>query len=320
MSIAKAEWIWHDGAWVRWEEATTHVTAHALHYGSSVFEGIRVYDGREGPAAFRLAEHMDRFFNSARLMRMELAGLSREKVGELCLELVSRNRQSSCYIRPIAFRGVGGLGLDPLNCPVVVSLLSFEWGRYLGNEAIEQGIHAGVSSWRCVPPGSAMPLGKIGGQYVAHQQVSIEADIHGFGEGIMLDHSGVVSEGAGENLFLVVGGELVTPPLGCSILAGITRDTIIRLAGDLGLTIRQEVVSRDMLYLCDELFMTGTAAEITPVCSVDRIAVGDGLPGPVTRRLQQEFFGIVRGEIEDHHGWLTRVPTHRSALVAEEEI
>ena len=314
MTTSHPEWIWHDGNWVRWEEATVHVTAHALHYGSSAFEGIRAYETPGGPAVFRLPEHIVRFFDSAKLLRMEMGDLNHDRVTELCLEIVARNEHKSCYIRPLAFRGSGAMGLNPVNNPTVVTILSFEWGRYLGNEAIEQGIDAAVSSWRRFSPGSAMPRGKIGGQYVSNSLVSVEAANNGYQEGIMLDHNGVVSEGAGENLFLVLGGELVTPPLGSSILAGITRNSVLQLAADHGLTVHQEVITRDMLYLCDEMFMTGTAAEVTPVRSVDQLPVGDGKPGPITRLLQEDFFGIVNGETEDRHGWLMPVPQYQTTV------
>ncbi len=315
MTTPHPEWIWHDGRWVAWDDATIHVSAHALHYGSSVFEGIRTYETVDGPAVFRLPEHIVRFFDSAKLMRMDLGELDHEALTRLCLDIVVRNGHRSCYIRPLAFRGTGTLQLNPTACPAVVSVLSFEWGRYLGSEAIEKGIDATVSSWRRLATGTGMPRGKIGGQYVSNSLVSIEASNNGYQEGIMLDQSGVVSEGAGENLFLVLDGELVTPPLGSSILAGITRNSILQLARDQGLAVHQEAVTRDMLYLCDELFMTGTAAEVTPVRSVDKIPVGSGEPGPVTRLLQQQFFDIVRGEIEDRHGWLTRVPQASTAAV-----
>jgi len=315
MTSAHPEWVWHDGQWVHWDSATVHVTAHALHYGSSVFEGIRTYETKDGPAVFRLPEHIVRFFDSAKLMRMDLGDLEHDSLVQLCLDIVVRNQHKSCYIRPLAFRGSGTLQLNPSTCPAVVTILSLEWGRYLGSEAIEKGIDAGVSSWRRLSPGSAMPRGKIGGQYVSNSLVSVEATNNGYQEGIMLDQSGAVSEGAGENLFLVMAGELVTPPLGSSILAGITRNSILQLAHDKGFKVHQEVVTRDMLYLCDELFMTGTAAEITPVRSVDQIPVGDGQPGPVTRLLQEEFFSIVQGDIEDRHGWLTRVPQTQTMVV-----
>lgn len=315
MTSAHPEWVWHDGKWVRWEEATVHVTAHALHYGSSAFEGIRAYETTSGPAVFRLPEHIVRFFDSVKLLRMEMGDLDRERVTELCLEIVARNEHKSCYIRPLAFRGSGSMGLNPMGNPTIVTILSFEWGRYLGSEAIEQGIDAAVSSWRRFSPGSAMPRGKIGGQYASNSLVSVEAANNGYQEGIMLDSNGVVSEGAGENLFLVLDGELVTPPLGSSILAGITRNSVLQLAADQGLTVHQEAVTRDMLYLCDELFMTGTAAEITPVRSVDHIPVGEGRPGPITRLLQDEFFGIVTGQSEDRHGWLMPVPELQTTVV-----
>ena len=315
MTTAHPEWIWHDGGWVRWQEATVHVTAHALHYGSSAFEGIRAYETTRGPAVFRLPEHIVRFFDSVKLLRMDMGAIDHQRLTDLCLEIVARNEHKSCYIRPLAFRGSGAMGLNPMGNPTIVTILSFEWGRYLGSEAIEQGIDAAVSSWRRFSPGSALPRGKIGGQYVSNSLVSVEAANNGYQEGIMLDHNGVVSEGAGENLFMVLEGELITPPLGSSILAGITRNSVLQLAADHGLTVHQEAVTRDMLYLCDELFMTGTAAEITPVRSVDHIPVGDGRPGPITRLLQDEFFGIVRGEKEDRHGWLMRVPKPQTTVV-----
>lgn len=307
MTVNAAEWIWFDGEWVRWEEATVHVSAHVLHYGSSVFEGMRAYETTTGPAIFRLDPHIQRLLNSCKIFRFDL-DLTQEEICRLCVDIVARNRHSSCYIRPIVFRGSGGLSLNPMDCPVRVAVLSFEWGRYLGSEAIERGIDAAISSWRRAAPGAFTPLAKIGGQYVTNQYVSIEARFNGFSEGIMLDANGYVSEGAGENLFLVMSGELVTPPLSASILGGVTRDTVIRLAEHLGLTLRFEDVTREMLYVCDELFMTGTAAEVTPVRSVDRIPVGDGTPGAVTRMLQEEFFGIVSGKKPDRFNWLTPVP------------
>jgi branched-chain amino acid aminotransferase len=308
MALNRSEWIWLGGNWVRWEEATVHVSAHALHYGSSAFEGIRTYETSDGPAIFRLDPHIRRLFNSCKILRMDMAAFREEEVRRLCVDIVSRNRHQSCYIRPIVFRGSGSLGLNPLECPTEMAIFTFEWGRYLGAEAIEEGVDAFISSWRRPAQGTMAPLGKIGGQYVGNQFVSIEAQENGYTEGIMLDPNGYVCEGAGENLFMVSGGELITPPLATSLLEGVTRATVITLAQDLGLTVRFENVTRDMLYICDELFMTGTAAEISPVRSVDRIPVGDGRRGPLTKQLQDEFFGIVSGEIEDRHNWLTEVP------------
>ena len=314
MAIERSDWIWYSGKWVRWEEATVHVTAHALHYGSCAFEGIRAYDVDGTPAIFRLREHLQRLLASAKILRMDLGDYSLEALEQVSVELVSRNRHAACYLRPIAFRNSGALGLDPTPCPVDVVIFSMEWGRYLGTEAIEAGVDVAVSSWRRFAPGTMAPLGKIGGQYVNNSFVSIEAGANGFTEGLILDDRGFLSEGAGENAFLVIDGEIWTPPLASSILGGITRDTVLTLAADLGIAVRFESISRDMLYLCDEMFLTGTAAEITPAKSVDRLAVGKGRPGPITRELQDRFFGLVTGREPDRHGWLLPVP--RPALEA----
>jgi branched-chain amino acid aminotransferase len=308
MSLDGTRWIWHNGAWKRWEEATVHVSTHALQYGSTAFEGIRAYETTNGPAIFRLAPHVDRLFFTCKLMRMSLGDLTREAFAQLCVDVVARNGLESCYIRPMVFRGSGTLGLNPLGSPVEIAIFAVEWGRYLGAEGIEMGVDVAISSWRRFNASTAVPLGKIGGQYVTSQFVSIEARQNGFVEGVLLDERGYACEGAGENLFLVMNGALVTPPLASSILAGITRDTVLTLAQDLGVPVRYEPVSRDMLYLADEIFMTGTAAEITPVRSVDRLPVGSGTRGPVTRRLQDDFFGITSGTLPDRHGWLTQVP------------
>ncbi len=313
MAIEPSEWIWYSGEWRKWEDATLHVTAHALHYGSSAFEGIRAYDVGDGPAIFRLREHLQRLFASAKILRMDLATYPLELLERISIELVSRNRHEACYIRPIAFRNSGSLGLDPTSCPVDLVMFSTEWGRYLGTEAIEQGVDVAVSSWRRFAPGTLAPLGKIGGQYVNNSFVSIEAKANGYTEGLMLDAGGNLCEGAGENAFLVLDGEIWTPPLASSILGGITRDCVLTLAADLGIPVRFEIISRDLLYLCDEMFLTGTAAEITPVRSVDRLAVGPGRPGPITKGLQERFFDIVSGRANDDHGWLTPVRDLRSA-------
>jgi branched-chain amino acid aminotransferase len=313
MAIPRADWIYHSGRWVPWDQATVHVTTHALHYGSSAFEGIRAYSTPSGPAVFRLDAHIRRLFDTCKLLSMDMGDLTPERVEGLCVEAVSRNGFDSCYLRPIVFRGAGGPGLNPLQHPVELSIFALEWGRYLGAEGIENGVDAMVSSWRRFNASTAMPLGKVGGQYTTSQLVSIEARAGGFAEGILLDASGNVCEGAGENLFLVKDGVLMTPPMAASILGGITRDSVIRIARDLGIEVQACSISRDMLYLGDELFMCGTAAEITPVRSVDRIAVGPGTRGPVTKAIQDRFFGIVGGEVEDTHGWLTQVPAWRSA-------
>ncbi len=315
MPLNSPEWCWMDGEWVRYEDATVHLTTHALHYGSSVFEGIRAYEQVGGTATFRLNCHLRRLMDSCRLARIAPLAFTPNEIRQACLEIVERNRHGSCYLRPLVHRGAGSLGLNPESSPVHVSLLSFEWGPYLGAEALEHGVDVTISSWRRAAPDAMASLGKIGGQYVVNSLVSIEAKQNGYHEGILLDQAGFVSEGAGENLFAVYDGGLVTPPISSSILGGITRDTVITLARDLGLEVREERLTRDRLLLADELFMTGTAAELTPVRSIDRVDVGAGRPGPVTRRLQGEFFDLVQGRLPDRHGWLERVPQFEASVV-----
>jgi branched-chain amino acid aminotransferase len=277
-----------------------------LHYGSSVFEGIRAYAIGNNPAIFCLVPHMDRLFNSAKIYRMEIP-YSKEEIQRAIVDTVSINRHQSCYIRPLIFRGAGSLTVDPRACPVHVVILTFEWGRYLGDEAIEQGVDVGVSSWGRMAPNTFPATAKIGGQYINSQLIIMEAAQHGYVEGIALDASGFVSEGSGENVFVVTNGRILTPPLASSVLLGITRTCILTLAQDLGYEVREERIPRELLYTADEVFFSGTAAEITPVRSVDGIIVGGGQRGPVTERLQGEFFGITEGRIPDRHGWLTVV-------------
>lgn len=303
------EWIWMNGEWKKWSEATVHVSAHALHYGSSVFEGIRAYETDQGTAVFRLREHIERLFDSARLLRLDCSMFSIDEMVRAATEIVTLNHDGSCYIRPLFFRDQGALGVDGrAACPTSAVIFSIEWGAYLGPEAIEEGVDAGVSSWRRIGPGSMAPMGKIGGQYVNNQFASMEARDNGFTEAIMLDQQGYVSEGGGENLFVVKNGKIMTPHTASSILAGITRDTVLTLARDLGLEVNFATISREMLYLADEIFMTGTAAEVTPVRSVDRSPIGSGGRGPITQRLQEAFFAVVSGRTDDPHGWLTLVP------------
>lgn len=308
MAMKPTEWIWMNGEWERWDEATVHVSAHAIHYGSSVFEGIRAYETVHGTAIFRLREHLERLFDSARLLRLDASMFSVDELTRVSTEIVTLNHDGACYLRPLLFRDGGSLGVDGRACPTSAVIFTIEWGRYLGPEAIEEGVDAGISSWRRFAPGSLLPMGKIGGQYVNNQFASMEARDNGFAEAIMLDHQGYVSEGGGENLFVVKNGKILTPPTASSILAGITRDTVLTLAADLGFEVSFTTICREMLYLADEIFMTGTAAEITPVRSVDRSPIGSGRRGPVTQRLQDEFFAVVSGETDDRHGWLTPVP------------
>lgn len=302
------ETIWHNGSYKPWHEATTHVLSHALHYGSSVFEGIRVYEKQGRPYGFRLREHLQRLYDSARVYRMEIP-YDLDTLYAACCGVVSRNGLNSAYLRPIAYRGYGSIGLAPRgDVPIDVAVAAIEWGAYLGEEAREKGARVCISSWQRVAP-NTIPAGvKAGGTYLSSQLISLEAHRLGYDEGIGLAADGTLSEGAGENLFMVKHGVLITPPQAASILAGITRDTVIRLARAMGLEVRESPLSREALYTADELFFTGTAAEITPIASVDDLAVGCGARGPVTERIQQAFFGLFTGETEDHFGWLEPIP------------
>lgn len=302
-----AEWIWRNGEFVKWQDATVHVSAHALHYGSSVFEGVRAYATPKGPAVFRLKEHTERLMNGARIMRID-HDCDAESINAAIIETVKKNGHDSCYIRPIIFRGEGALGLEGRNrTKTEVVVLTMEWGRYLGAEAIEQGVDVQVSSFRRMAPDTHMALVKAGGNYVNSQFVSMEAHDNGFSEGIALDVNGYVSEGAGENIFVVIKGVVYTPGAWSSILMGITRDSALRLLGDMGVEVRYQPVAREMLYMADEIFFTGTAAEVTPVRSVDRLQVGAGKRGPITAEVQEKFFAITSGEMEDKFNWLTHV-------------
>jgi len=302
--------IWHNGRLKPWHEATVHVGAHALHYGSSVFEGERVYATPQGPAYFRLADHTRRLFESARIYEIDI-GYSEEAINAACIELIAANAMPSAYVRPIVFRGAGGLGvLAQPGAPVEVAIMALDWGAYLG-EAIEHGADVCVSSWQRPAPNTFPSWAKAGGNYLSSQLIGLEARRGGYAEGIALGSNGLLSEGAGENLFLVRRGVLYTPPSSAGILAGITRDSVMTLARELGYALEERDLPREALYTSDEIFMTGTAAEITPVRSVDRKAVGSGRPGPVTRALQQAFFGLFDGRTADRWGWLT--PVHAAA-------
>ncbi|MDP7042032.1 MAG: branched-chain amino acid transaminase, partial [Gammaproteobacteria bacterium] len=308
MPINKCDWIWQNGKMVPWDDARVHVLAHGLHYGSSVFEGIRVYPTPAGLRAFRLAAHTKRMFESAKIHRIEIP-YSPEEINAACREVVTRNQLSNgAYIRPIAFRGYGEIGLAPENgSPIDTVVAAWEWGAYLGADALEKGVDAGISSWQRVAPNTLPALAKAGGNYLSSTLISQEAKANGFHEGIALATDGTVSEGAGENLFLVKNGKVYTPPSAAAILTGITRDTIITLAADAGIEVIEQSIPREMLYIADELFMTGTAAEVTPVRSVDRIAIGEGSRGDITRILQELFFGLFGGTTEDKWGWLEPV-------------
>ncbi|WP_392411162.1 branched-chain-amino-acid transaminase [Edwardsiella piscicida] len=306
MTTKKADYIWFNGDMVPWGEARVHVMSHALHYGTSVFEGVRCYDTHRGPAVFRHREHMQRLHDSARIYRMPLA-YSVDELMAACRETLRRNQLSSAYIRPLVFIGDVGMGVNPpAGYSTDVILAAFPWGAYLGEEALEQGIDAMVSSWHRAAP-NTIPTAAKAGETISSLLVGSEARRHGYQEGIALDVHGYVSEGAGENLFMVKNGVIFTPPFTSAALPGITRDAIITLAQAQGLEVREQVLSREALYLADEIFMSGTAAEITPVRSVDGIQVGIGRCGPITKRVQQAFFGLFNGQTEDRFGWLDPV-------------
>ncbi|BDH78635.1 MAG TPA: branched-chain-amino-acid transaminase [Methanothermobacter sp.] len=295
--------IWFNNRFVEWDDAKIHVLSHVVHYGSSVFEGIRCYKNREGSAIFRLEDHVRRLFDSAKIYMMDIP-YTEEEICEAVIETVKINNLKECYIRPVVFRGYKELGVNPLNCPVEVVIAAWEWGSYLGQEALEEGVDVGISTWRRMAPNTLPNMAKAGGNYLNSQLVKMEAIKHGYDEGIILDYNGMVSEGSGENIFIVKDGELYTPPVSSSLLPGITRDSVIRLANEMGINVREERIPREMLYLADELFFTGTAAEITPIRSVDGIKVGDGRRGPITEKLQESFFKILRAEVADRFEWL----------------
>ena len=298
----RADYIWMDGKIIPWDQAQVHVFTHALHYGSSAFEGIRVYETVNGPALFRGREHYERLLFSCKVARIPAPYTVDEFLQATC-EVVRANEQKSAYVRPLVFRGYNTLGVDGRGCPVQAIVASVPWGAYLGAEGLEKGVDVQVSSWRRMAPDTTSALAKIGGQYVNSQNVVMEAKDNGFTEGIALDVNGYVSEGSGENIFVIVKGQIYTPPLGNSILGGITRDCAAVIAQDLGYTVKESLIPREMLYMADEIFFTGTAAEITPIRSVDRMPVGAGKRGPITEKIQSRFFGIITGELADEHGW-----------------
>jgi len=302
----RADYIWMNGKIIPWDEAKVHVFTHALHYGSSAFEGIRVYDTARGPALFRGQEHYERLLFSAKVARIP-SPYTVEEYLQATFDVVRANQQRSAYVRPLLFRGYDKLGVDGRSCPVETIVASVPWGAYLGKEGLEQGVDVQVSTWRRMAPDTLNALAKIGGQYVNSQNIVMEAHDNGFAEGIALDVNGYVSEGSGENIFVIIKGKIYTPPLANSILGGITRDCATQIAQELGYSVTEAVLPRELLYMADEIFFTGTAAEITPVRSVDRLPVGSGKRGPITERIQARFFGIVEGELPDTFHWLTPI-------------
>jgi branched-chain amino acid aminotransferase len=310
--MTPTEKIWHNGKFIAWDEAKIHVLSHVVSYGSSVFEGVRCYETAQGPAVFRLRDHTRRLLDSSKIYRIPVEYTLDELV-QAQVELIRVNRLRSCYVRPIILRGYGGVGVLPVNNPTEVYLACWEWGKYLGPEALAEGVDVCISSWTRIAPNTLPALAKAGANYMNSQLIRMEAHHNGYAEGIALDANGCISEGSGENIFVIRDGRIHTPPLGSSVLPGITRDTIVTLARELGIPIVETVIPREMLYIADEVFFTGTAAEVTPIRSIDKIPVGSGKRGPVTEKLQTAFFEIVEGKAEDRHGWLTPVPEPVSA-------
>ena len=306
MSVKATEHIWHNGKLIRWDDAKIHILSHVVSYGSGVFEGIRCYKNAQGPAIFRLRDHMQRLIHSSHIYRMELPF----DLDSLCaagIETVRANQMQECYLKPIVIRGMGDTGVNPYPCSIEIYMACWEWGKYLGADALEQGVDVCVSTWTRMAPNTLPAMSKAAGNYLNSALIRMEAISNGYVEGIALDTSGYVSEGSGENIFLVVDGRVITPPLSASILHGITRRTMMTLCADLGIPMVEQQIPREMLYLANEVFFAGTAVEVTPVRSIDHIKVGNGSRGPITKRLQDEFFAVVKGAKPDRHNWLTPV-------------
>jgi branched-chain amino acid aminotransferase len=298
--------IWLNGKFVEWKDANIHIASHVIHYGTGVFEGVRAYDSKRGTNIFRLDGHMRRLYDSCRVYRMEIP-YSYEKLNAAVIDTVRENGFKSCYIRPLVYRGYGQLGVNPLPCPVETAVIVWEWDIPLGEDGLNNGVDVGVSSWTRIAPNTFPAMAKATANYANSGLIKMQAAVDGYAEGIALDESGLLSEGSGQNLFLVRDNIIYTPSLTSSVLQGITRDTVLVLAKDLGFEVREQALPREFLYLADEIFFCGTAAEITPIRSVDKIQVGAGRCGPVTKQLQERFFSVIRGEAPDTHNWLTPV-------------
>jgi len=313
--LTPTEKIWHNGHFIPWSDATIHVLSHVVNYGSSVFEGVRCYSTPSGPAIFRLREHVRRLFDSAKIYRMDMAAFTPEQIGDAMSELVRVNHMDSCYFRPIVMRGYGDVGVLGVKNPLDVYIACWSWGKYLGEEALANGVDVCVSSWTRMAPNTLPALAKAAANYMNSQLIKMEAVSNGYVEGIALDASGYVSEGSGENIFAVRDGKIHTPPLGASVLPGITRDTVLTLAAAAGIPVVEGLIPREALYIADEVFFSGTAAEITPIRSIDRIPIGKGHRGPVTERIQKDFFAVIEGSAPDAHRWLT--PVHAPAAAVK---
>jgi branched-chain amino acid aminotransferase len=303
MSFPGTGKIWMNGSLVDWADAKIHIASHVVHYGSAVFEGARCYSTPNGSACFRLDAHMRRLYDSAKIYRME-PEVSEPALTEAVLATIRANEFKACYIRPIVYRGYEALGVNPFPCPIDIAILTWEWGAYLGDDALEQGVDARISSWSRAAPNTFPTLAKSAANYANSQLIKMEAIVEGYSEGIALDTNGQISEGSGQNLFLVRDEVLYTPPLSAAVLPGITRNSILQIARDLGFKIAEEPLPRELLYISDEAFFVGTAAEVTPIRSVDKVTIGRGSRGPITEAIQKAFFAIVNGEAPDRHGWL----------------
>lgn len=304
--LQPTEKIWYNGRLIPWNDATLHVLSHVVSYGSSVFEGVRCYETQQGPAIFRIHEHSRRLLDSAKIYRMDVP-YSIEQISAAMVDVVRENKMRACYLRPIVLRGYGDVGVLPKNNPIDTYIACFPWGRYLGEEALSSGVDVCISSWTRIAPNTLPALAKAGANYMNSQLIRMEAAANGYAEGIALDAAGYISEGSGENIFVVRDGKILTPPLGASVLPGITRDTIVQIAGMLGIPVVETIIPRELLYIADEVFFSGTAVEVTPIRSVDRVTVGKGKRGPITERIQKTFFDIVDGRGKDEFGWLTPV-------------
>jgi len=308
--------IWMNGKLVEWKDANIHVASHVVHYGSAVFEGARCYDTIRGPACFRLDAHMRRLMDSARIYRME-PKYNQQQLTDAVLNLIQVNGYKACYIRPLVYRGYDSLGVNPLPCPVDVAIMLWDWGAYFTKEAIEEGLDVKISTWARNAPNTTPAMAKSVANYANAQLIKMEAIADGYAEAIALDTHGNLSEGSGQNLFIIREGIIFTPPIGNSVLWGITRDSVITIAKELGFEVREQTLPREMLYMADEVFFVGTAVEVTPIRSVDRVKIGRGRRGPITEAIQHRFFHIVRGEVEDTHGWLQYVHEPATSGVAK---
>jgi branched-chain amino acid aminotransferase len=314
MPFEKTKYIWMNGELVPWDDAKIHILSHVVHYGSSVFEGMRTYVTPQGTVCFRLKDHSVRLKNSAKIYHMDIP-YTAEQIDQAILDLIGANQIQGCYVRPIAYRGYESLGVDPSPCPVDLAIATWPWGAYLGAEALEKGVAVCFSSWQRLAPNTMPAMAKAGANYMNSQLIKMEAMRHGYAEGIALDRNGYVSEGSAQNLFLWYKGKLITSPLTASILPGITRDSVMQIARDMGFEVVEQNIAREMCYLADEVFFTGSAAEITPVSSIDKLEIGTGRAGEVTKKLQKAFFDIVEGRAEDKHNWLTVVPEYKGEPV-----